>query len=639
MVTPESGEYTGELHDQTIRYSDDDSYVQLATPALAIQGTVERIRLPPTPVTNDVSPAETQANSTITQEILRSFPSQADIQILQDRVNRVSATCYQFDYKAPLSTLHQRSAECITRPSLLSPESNPVLLAKQMFLFAAALRYLSPTETIPGLHKHHHHIMDDLAKAAIRIVTTNDSLLGSLEGLENIILEAFYHTDSGDIRQAWITMRRAVMAAQLLGLHRSGHYRYKIIDSRNDIDPETIWSSIVYMERVVSLLSGLPTSTGGIVLTQQGTQTEASDDCGLLTSLGNVAGKILERNQIEVPQQALELTKMIDEELLRISETLPAAFWRPAEFSGLAADSLGAFDEIRRVFDHSSYFTLIIQLHMPHMLCPSHSTQRMYSKMACVNASREILTRQIALRTFNPVTACCRMNDFMALIAGMTLMLAHATSHCDNSAGNVLAHQRLGDRAMVQRALECITFISEVQEDQLAVRCASLLKDLLIIEEGAARKPDQSMNRSHEEPNNEEDSRDMLITRAPFLGGMKISKGGIAVVAPLRAEHNQGSGDISIGGIGSIRVNNPRSNAPTPAERAPSITRQQTGIMSEPSHPESATQQDFLTQQDQLFADIASGFDDWSVLGMDTAFFESLMQGGGSMPLDLSGAN
>jgi hypothetical protein len=330
---------------------------------------------------------------------------------------------------------------------------------------------------------------------------------------------------------------------------------------------------------------------------------------------------------------------MIDEELLRISETLPPTFWRPAEFSGLAPDSLRAFDEIRRVFDHSSYFTLIIQLHMPHMLCPSHSTQRMYSKMACVNASREILTRQIALRTFNPVTACCRMNDFMALIAGMTLMLAHATSHCDNSAGNVLAHQRLGDRAMVQRALECITFISEVQEDQLAVRCASLLKDLLIIEEGAARKPDQSMNRSHEDPDNEEDSRDMLITRAPFLGGMKISRGGIAVMAPLRAEHNQGSGDISIGGIGSIRVNNPRSNAPTPAERTTSVPRQQTGVVPEPSHLESATQQDFLTQQDHLFADIASGFDDWSVLGMDTAFFESLMQGSGNMPLDLSGTN
>jgi len=633
-------------YDQTTIITDDnDRDVQSATPALALHDRAEvgeqypsdRSRLPPTPITNGVSPAEDQTNSTITQELLRSFPSRADIEILQYRVDHISATCFQFDYKAPLSTLHERSAECMVKPNLLIAEANPVLLAKQMLLFAIALQYLSPTETIPGLDKHHHRIMDDLARAAIRTVVTNDSLLGSLEGLEIIILEAFYHTDSGDIRQAWITMRRAVMAAQLLGLHRCGHNRYKVIDPRNDIDPETIWSSIVYMERVVSLLSGLPTSTGGIVLARQDTQPDASNGCGLLTHLGNIAGKILERNQIEVPQQALDLTKRIDEELLNISETLPPTFWRPTEFSGLTRDSLNAFDEIRRVFDHSSYYTLIIQLHMPHMLCPSHSTQRMYSKMACVNASREILTRQIALRTFNPVTACCRMNDFMALIAGMTLMLAHATSHCDTAAGNILAHQRLGDRAMVQRALECIAFISELQEDQLAFRCASLLKDLLIIEEGAAQKQNQGDNQSREGPDNAEDSRDMLITRAPFFGGMKISRGGIAVVAPHRSEHDQGPADISIGGIGSIRVNNSRSSHATPAEHTPGIARRQTGVVSESSHLESATQQDFIMQQDQIFSDIATGFDDWSVLGMNTAFFESLMQGSGNTGFDITG--
>jgi hypothetical protein len=490
-----------------------------------------------------------------------------------------------------------------------------------MLLFATALRYISPTEQIHGLSKHHHQIMEELAGAAIKLVTTNDSLLGSLECLESIILEAFYHTDSGDIRKAWITMRRAVMAAQILGLHRRGHYRYKVIDDRNVVDPETIWSSIVYMERVVSLLSGLPTSTDNIVLTRQGATDDASNDCGLLTDLGNVAGKILERNQIELPQLALDITKSIDDELLWVSANLSPAFWRPTEFSGLAQDSSHAFDEIRRVFDHSSYYTLVIQLHMPHMLCPSHSTQRMYSKMACVNASREILTRQIALRSFNLVTACCRMNDFMALIAGMTLMLAHATSHCDTTAGNVLAHQRLGDRAMVQRALESMTFISELQEDQLAARCASLLKDLLVIEESAARKQEQGG------ANNGED-RDFVITRAPFFGGIKLSRGGVATVNLSRSDQNQSlPGGISIGGIGSIRVDTPSSNDLTPAN----VASQHATL--EPLQ----SQQDFIMQPDHTLSDIA--FDDWSVLGMDTAFFESLMQGSGNIAFDSTNIN
>ncbi|KAG9938603.1 hypothetical protein KCV05_g37, partial [Aureobasidium melanogenum] len=444
--------------------------------------------------------------------------------------------------KTPLSTLHRKPETYIVKPNLLSPESDPVLLAKQMLLFATALRYISPTEQICGLSKHHHQIMEELAGTAIKLVTTNESLLGSLECLESIILEAFYHTDSGDIRKAWITMRRAVMAAQLLGLHRRGHCRYKVIDDRNVVDPETIWSSIVYMERVVSLLSGLPTSTDNIILIRKGAADNTSNDCGLLTDLGNVAGKILERNQIELPQLALDITKNIDDELLRISTNLSPAFWRPTGFSGLAQDSSHAFDEIRRVFDHSSYYTLVIQLHMPHMLCPSHSTQRMYSKMACVNASREILTRQIA-------------HDIDAGTCYKSLR------HNSRQRAGASTARRSGD-GKPTRSQMCF----------VAQRLGNA---------------------------NDGEDRDFVITRAPFFGGIKLSRGGVATVNPSRSEQNQSSSEaISIGGIGSIRVNTPSSNGLAPANVTSELT------ISEPLQ----SQQEFTMQPDQILSDIA--FDD-----------------------------
>ncbi|KAG9527025.1 hypothetical protein KCV07_g207, partial [Aureobasidium melanogenum] len=174
---------------------------------------------------------------------------------------------------------------------------------------------------------------------------------------------------------------------------------------------------------------------------------------------------------------------------------------------------------------------------------------------------------------------------------------------------------------MVQRALESMTFISELQEDQLAVRCASLLKDLLVIEESAARKQDQGS------ANNGED-RDFVITRAPFFGGIKLSRRGVAAVNPSSSEQNQSASEaISIGGIGSIRVNTPSSNDLAPAN----IASQHATL--EPLQ----SQQDFIMQPDQLLSDIA--FDDWSVLGMDSAFFESLMQGSGNIALDTTNIN
>jgi hypothetical protein len=45
-----------------------------------------------------------------------------------------------------------------------------------------------------------------------------------------------------------------------------------------------------------------------------------------------------------------------------------------------------------------------------------------------ISASREILNRHISLQALEPAVSRCRTIDFPALIAGMTLMLAHAIS-------------------------------------------------------------------------------------------------------------------------------------------------------------------------------------------------------------------
>lgn len=206
-----------------------------------------------------------------------------------------------------------------------------------------------------------------------------------------------------------------------------------------------MWIGVVCMERVSSLLLGLPTSVTDVVLTPL---TMGND---FIVRLGNVAGRILERNRIEAPQQALDLTKDIDQELINIADQMPSGFWRPLNFARLARDSPEAANEMRRALDHGRYYNLIIQLHLPHMLCPTHASQRAYSKIACVNSSREILSRHIDLQSFGPVVSRCRMIDFPALIAGMALMLAHAISHCGNKSENMFAHQRSSDRAMVER--------------------------------------------------------------------------------------------------------------------------------------------------------------------------------------------
>ncbi|OQE40215.1 hypothetical protein PENCOP_c006G06609 [Penicillium coprophilum] len=474
--------------------------------------------------------------------------------------------------------------------------------------------------------------MEQLADSAIKLVNTNDVLLGTLEGLENLILEGFYHIDGGNIRRSWITMRRAVMTAQLLSLHRPGHYRFKVVNQQNDLDPAVMWACVVSTEQFLCLLLGLPTSTSGASFTIPRATSACVESGNLPVLIPDVVQKIIERNQMQAPQEALDMTQEIDQELLRVTEQWPPAFWRPLQFAGLEVNSVDAFCETRRAWDHIFYYSLVNQLHLPYMLNPRHISQRVYSRIACASASREVLIRQIAIRTFNPITAGCRMSDFVALIAGMTLMLAHILSHCNKGTENLLIHHRVGDRAAVKRALECMESMLELHEDSLTSKCATLLNNLLDFEAGSTE--------GH--PNDgQKDDQNVLIVKVPYVGVIRIARDGISITpCDMEQEHGPNHGVI-IGGFGSIHVGTPSDSnhhigvatsdaaAPPATMRAvrPSSARKHGGLAAQVSSG------DVSALPEETISDASGGMEDWIFQGLDTAFFDVLMSGAGEQPL------
>jgi hypothetical protein len=593
-----------------------------------------------TPVSGVDSNAVPNAHANITLNLLCALPCQEDIEILLEHVNKLSLLCYQSNYKSQDEKTYEMLEESMSMTTLLYPEIHPILLARQMLLFAIALQYRSPNDVFPGLTKHHHAIMGELAESAIKMVNMDDMLLGTLEGIENLILEGLYHIDGGNIRRAWITMRRAIMAAQLLGLHRPGHYRFKVISNASQLDPEVMWPCIVSMERVLSLLLGLPSSTIGPISAVQ----DATSGSGQVSSLAQVmkylTAKILERNQIQGSPQALDLTREIDHQLIKMTGNMPSNFWRPSSFTGLKVDSVEAFFETRRTLDYMCYYTVVNQLHLPYILCPSHSSQSIYSRIACVNASREVLTREIAIRTFNPIATCSRMGDFMALIAGMTLMLVHLVSHCQGTTGNLLAHQRLSDRAIVERALECMNSMSELRDDALAAKCAVLLKDLLAVEADAEQDHTyraHALERINDDGKNDHNA---LIINVPYVGIVKIAREGMVSMTPFKKTQDRDVlEDVTIGGIGSLHVNSPRiseytntdstSDIGAVPQAATSDAINVPSTLSYATHIPPVTSTEIFAERDQVFPNASATVDDWVLQGFDVAFFDVLMHGAG----------
>ncbi|OJJ37998.1 hypothetical protein ASPWEDRAFT_473316 [Aspergillus wentii DTO 134E9] len=78
-------------------------------------------------------------------------------------------------------------------------------------------------------------------------------MMESLDGLETLMLEARYHIHAGNLRPAWLLFRRALGIAQLMCLPRGDG------DSRAD----SLWFWLVYSDRFLSLMLGLPLSVDG----------------------------------------------------------------------------------------------------------------------------------------------------------------------------------------------------------------------------------------------------------------------------------------------------------------------------------------------------------------------------------------
>ncbi|KAK1140286.1 hypothetical protein N8T08_010488 [Aspergillus melleus] len=98
------------------------------------------------------------------------------------------------------------------------PDTHPVLLAHYFFRISTILQYLDPEShgQLKEMAESPRAMMSRLADTAISLVTTH-KLLGTVEGLEAVMMDEFYQANCGNLRRAWIAFRRAMGLAQLDG--------------------------------------------------------------------------------------------------------------------------------------------------------------------------------------------------------------------------------------------------------------------------------------------------------------------------------------------------------------------------------------------------------------------------------------
>ncbi|PYH99838.1 hypothetical protein BO71DRAFT_367866 [Aspergillus ellipticus CBS 707.79] len=431
----------------------------------------------------------------LANDLIATWPSQAELDIIYTLPVGLSmylhcVICSSFSRTMGHNPLSPR--EMLQLPP---PGSHPVLIARKLLVLGTFLQSAPPSsiEALGGFSTCYHDIMSRVVDRATRLVNTNEDLNGSVEGIECIMLEAMYHNYAGNLHRAWMAVHRAAAIVQIMGLHRgliSPCLKILEPETRAAFNPDTICLHLVVMDRYLSLMLGLPPTS----LEARFATPTALEKCDPIDRMQRIhcviSGRILQRSNADVNN--LAITQDIDRLLQKAAAEMPPKWWLVPTFDSDKGDGEILFHDTVRLMEQFWHYHLVIRLHLPYMLCSSSDRRYDASKSTVVTSSREILSRYVAFRTYNPAHFYCRGCDFLAFVATTVLCLVHIDSHSedqkeyDTSPFNALAHSRLSDCGMMERTLDIMQSMARTGTDEISSRLSPLIQQLLTIEANSA---------------------------------------------------------------------------------------------------------------------------------------------------------
>jgi len=412
----------------------------------------------------------------------RALPSQHDVDILFV-TGRMSA------YLRVLCNPYEEvfiDRDWLTDPSaapLPGPDSHPILLARSLLQLTVCIQQLDPTfdASVLDMVEPLRQAMKRYFELATNLVMSNEAYLDSMEALESLALHAIVLTNGGHLRLALLHARRTITIAQLLGIHRPDAVLPQKLDQRTQLSCPVLWGRYVWLERYLSLLLGVPTATAGDTHNLRSDVMTATERLDMAHTA--IFARITQRNQME-DHRNFTITQEIDRDIQQMASSFPPRWWTPPTIHPMM-DPAEMLSCVVRGQSQMIHFNLVNVLHLPYILRDASDKKYDYHKTACMAAAREVLGRYVAFRSVVRVVFCCRLVDFCALTAAMSVLLAHLDSH-ENSIGDAVAGQRLEDRALVERALVTLDELNRVNDDELCRQTAQVARRLLLAESDAA---------------------------------------------------------------------------------------------------------------------------------------------------------
>ncbi|KAB5539250.1 hypothetical protein GE09DRAFT_1176186 [Coniochaeta sp. 2T2.1] len=630
-----------------------------ATPAAAPSSS----KATSTPASDNAPQARQHRYSKLSKTLHALFPSQADIDTIVEGTGGAYFVTTMFHNRADLLAGKWETPSSLR---IIPPiSSHPTVLARRLVQLAICMQQLAPSFNRGELHLKH-----SLAKTMARItstvqalVTSNDEVIGTAEGLQTLALQGIWHSNAGNLRKAWLSNRKALSLAQLMGIDRpssssspSRAFKYADHTTANPNQHATaagVYYRVVYSDRFLSLLLGLPIGTYDTSFATE--EAMANDDAVERLNKAHtlISARIVDRNA-DKTSQAYTLTQQIDFELESAGNAIPPSWWaEPSPLDPFTSPT--KLSEMVCVFIHQiHHFDLLILLHLPYMLRDPAESRYEYSRVTCVRASREVLKRFVSFRTIINSAFSCRHVDYSALIAAMTLLLSYLgasnklVSQHDPTSTNVpiwrpppdtaaqppscatdeIAHPVCSyheDRKLIEAVRERMRHVAIINDDKLSQESADIIAQLMPVLEVRDRGAESA-------------TVDCLHLSVPYLGTVSI--GPKHVGAGLTGGsgsgsaqgHGQGQRVVAPYEISFPDVAQGQLGGMVPMEQQMDLSDLEHVFMSGGHDGNGGMGGGFGQFDPQMlpdagFPELVAEADDWTLQGVDTTYW-SLLNGG-----------
>lgn len=488
-----------------------------------VGGRVASPSPPSTPASISISLPPTMTGSkhrTLSQTLLAAYPSLRDLLTIGNAGEKM-VLYLPLALVSPSHLLEKRvaleweklwGAQQQQQQQQYTPETHPVLIARQMLLLASVLQHLPAAQSarssnsyrqLGELSRPPRALARRLAEAATTLVTAHDRFTtNTLEGLECLWLEVVYHEHNGSLRRSWLACRRAITAMHLMGSH--GHRYTPMAPPRTILqqpdgqtaDLQQMWFRLVYSELALCLALKMPPSascpdeTFTFVANSVRTEDNTTDTSKLDRRHAAIANRLLKLSERNPNFEDLDARHQIRTELEEAASAMPSGWWHTPSLDDYTRDEADddkyLFRTIMKLRAQIFHSHLLLLADLPSMLqatCgeatitdnttkghPQHHRHNIgSSRDICLKASRDLLGRFIHLRSCERTAGYFRVLDHCAWQAAVTILLAHLLDGHQTKTTTSLedpGHQRhLSDRTMVSEAMEKMRLSGDENED------------------------------------------------------------------------------------------------------------------------------------------------------------------------------